>query len=105
MIKTILNQCNTIFAMRTFDETGKEFLSNYLGKDHAEMLSSLQERQAVVFGRASSCENPVLIRLNDRDDFLRIFREKYPPPKLPVMDEEITDETPEAEQSGAIEPF
>ena len=31
--KTILNQCNTVFAMRTFDETGKEFLANYIGKD------------------------------------------------------------------------
>lgn len=29
--KTILNQCNTIFA-RTFDDTGKEFSSNYIGK-------------------------------------------------------------------------
>ena len=38
--KTILNQCNTIFAMRTFDETGKEFLSNYIGKDYAGVLSS-----------------------------------------------------------------
>lgn len=29
--KTILNQCNTVFAMRTFDDTGKAFLANYLG--------------------------------------------------------------------------
>ena len=28
--KTILNQCNSVFAMRTFDDTGKEFLANYL---------------------------------------------------------------------------
>ena len=76
--KTILNQCNTIFAMRTFDDTGKDFLSNYIGRDYAETLSSLPERQAVFFGRASSCENPVLIRLNDRDEFKRIFREKFP---------------------------
>ena len=72
--KTILNQCHTIFAMRTFDDTGKEFLGNYLGKEHAAMLSALEERHAVVFGKASSCENPVLIRLNDREVFTRVFR-------------------------------
>lgn len=75
--KTILNQCNTIFAMRTFDDTGKDFLSNYIGKDYAAILPSLQERHAVFFGKASSCDNPVLIRLNDRDDFKRIFRANY----------------------------
>jgi hypothetical protein len=78
--KTILNQCNTIFAMRTFDDTGKEFLSNYVGHDYAETLSSLPERHAVFFGRASSCENPVMIQLNNRDKFREIFRAKFPPP-------------------------
>jgi hypothetical protein len=76
--KTILNQCNTIFAMRTFDETGKEFLSNYISLKYSSKLPTLQERQAVVFGRASSCENPVMIRLNDRVDFLRVFRNPQP---------------------------
>lgn len=72
--KTILNQCNTVFAMRTFDNTGKEFLSNYLGDEYASKLPSLKERHAVFFGRASSCENPVMIRLNDQSDFRRVFR-------------------------------
>jgi len=85
--KTILNQCNTVFAMRTFDETGKEFLSNYIGKDYAASLSSIPERHAVFFGRASTCENPVLIRLNDRDEFKAAFRARYPPPDLPVVTE------------------
>lgn len=78
--KTILNQCNTIFAMRTFDDTGKDFLSNYVGRDYADTLSSLPERHAVFFGRASSCENPVLIQLNDRDTFRQTFRAKFSPP-------------------------
>lgn len=77
--KTILNQCNTIFAMRTFDDTGKDFLSNYIGSDYASILSSLEERHAVFFGKASSCENPVLIRLNDRNEFLEVFRNVFPP--------------------------
>jgi len=72
--KTILNQCNTVFAMRTFDDTGKGFLSNYIGSDYSGILSSLQERHAVFFGKASSCENPVLIRLNDQEDFRSVFR-------------------------------
>lgn len=79
--KTILNQCNTIFAMRTFDDTGKDFLSNYIGADYASSLSSLSERHAVFFGRASSCENPVLIRLNDREKFIEVFRTDNPPPQ------------------------
>lgn len=81
--KTILNQCNTIFAMRTFDDTGKEFLSNYIGGDYASVLPSLNARHAVVFGKASTCENPVLIRLNDRDAFLETFRQEHPPRELP----------------------
>lgn len=72
--KTILNQCNTIFAMRTYDETGKEFLSNFISSKYANRLATLKEREAVFFGRASSCENPVMIRLNDRSDFIRAFK-------------------------------
>lgn len=97
--KTILNQCNSIFAMRTFDETGKDFLSNYVGKDYAGALSSISERHAVFFGKASSCENPVLIRLNDQDQFRGVFREQFPPKPLPEFEEntevtQVTDERP-----------
>lgn len=80
--KTILNQCNTVFAMRTFDETGKEFLANYIGKEYAASLSSISERHAVLFGKASSCENPILIRLNDREEFRQVFRAENPPPQI-----------------------
>ena len=64
--------------MRSFDETGKGFLSDYISKDYADKLSLLRERHAVFFGKASSCENPVLIRLNDRKDFLEVFRQQHP---------------------------
>lgn len=74
--KTILNQCNTIFAMRSFDDTSKDFLSNYIGKDYASLLPALPERHAIFFGRASSCENPVHIALNDRAGFIAAFRAK-----------------------------
>ena len=72
--KSILNQCNSIFALRVFDATGMEFLSNYIGDDYSAVLSTLEDRHAVFFGRASSCREPVLVRLNDRDDFIQVFR-------------------------------
>lgn len=90
--KTILNQCNTIFAMRTFDDTGKEFLGNYIGSDYANVLPSLQPRHAVVFGKASSCENPVLVRLNDQDAFRGRFRSANPPRRpQPAPTEDAAD--------------
>jgi len=67
-----------ITGSSNFSQAGKEFLSNYISLKYSSKLSTLQERQAVVFGRASSCENPVLIRLNDQADFLRVFRNQQP---------------------------
>lgn len=81
--KTILNQCNTVLAFRTFDDTGMNFLENYLGPDYAHILPSLEERNVVFFGKASSCENPVLMTVNDRKDFVNRFRAKYPLPDKP----------------------
>ena len=83
--KTILNQCNTVFAMRIFDDTGKDFLANYIGGDYATYLPSMEARHAVVFGKASTCDNPVIIRLNNRDDFLATFRPVNPPRPLPMV--------------------
>jgi len=77
--KTILNQCNTVFALRVFDSTGMEFLRNYIGDDYSGVLSTLEDRHAVVFGRASSCSDPVLVRLNDRQRFLRLNRQRPHP--------------------------
>ena len=72
--KSILNQCNTIFALRVFDATGMEFLGNYIGNDYASKLSTLSDRRAILFGRASSCNEPIMVQLNDRDDFKIAFR-------------------------------
>lgn len=81
--KSILNQCNTVFALRSFDDTSRDFLSNYIGKDYAQVLSTLPQRHAVFFGKASSCSNPVMVRVNDRDAFVAAFRAAHPPPALP----------------------
>jgi DNA helicase HerA-like ATPase len=63
--KTILNQCNTIFALQSFDQTGLEFLKNYIGEQYAYALSTLLKRQVVIFGKASSSRRPVIARLNE----------------------------------------
>ncbi len=102
--KTILNQCNTVFAMRTFDDTGKVFLANYIGKEYADSLSSLSERHAVLFGKASSCENPIQIRLNDREKFLEAFRAGNPPPLLPQDNEPPEPAEPEPPIAPAENP-
>ena len=63
--KSILNQCNTVFALRVYDQTGTEFLGNFIGADYARLLANLPDRTAIVFGKASSCRSPLLIELND----------------------------------------
>jgi len=89
--KSILNQCNSVFALRVFDATGMEFLSNYIGTDFSRVLSTLEDRHAVFFGRASSCKEPVLIRLNDREDFLAAFRDQTVDDKVNGQDISTTD--------------
>lgn len=63
--KSILNQCNTIFALRVFDDTGKQFLENYIGKDYSSILPTLEERHAVCIGKALKLKQPVIIQLNN----------------------------------------
>jgi hypothetical protein len=64
--KSILNQCNTIFAMRVFDDTGKSFLENYIGTDYTNTLPTLEERNAIVIGKGLQLKQPVIIELNDK---------------------------------------
>ena len=47
------------------DATGEGFLKSYIREDYATLLSTLDERHAIVFGRASSCTEPVLVRPNE----------------------------------------
>lgn len=65
--KSVLNQANTVFAMRIFDETGINFLENYIGKDYAKALPTLEERHAVVIGKSLKLKQPVIIELNHKD--------------------------------------
>jgi uncharacterized protein len=65
--KSILSQCNTIFGMKVFDTSGKEFLENFIGKDYADNLALLEDRHAVVTGKAMDLKQPVIITLNDME--------------------------------------
>jgi hypothetical protein len=47
------------------DATGEDLLKSYLREGYATLLSTLDERHAIVFGRASSCTVPVLVRPNE----------------------------------------
>jgi hypothetical protein len=68
--KSILNQCNTIFALRVFDDTGKGFLENYIGGDYANTLATLEERHAIVIGKGLRLKQPVIIQLNNMADII-----------------------------------
>lgn len=68
--KSILNQCNTIFAMRVFDDTGKSFLENYIGSDYANTLPTLEERHAIAIGKGLRLKQPVIVQLNERSEIV-----------------------------------
>ncbi len=74
--KTILNQCNTIVALRSFDQTGLDFLSNYMGSDYSQAISTLPIRDGIIVGKASSCLMPVIFRIPD-------FGSRWNPPANP----------------------
>lgn len=68
--KSILNQCNTIFAMRIFDDTGKQFLENYIGSDYSQLLPTLEERHCIGIGKALKLKQPVILELNNTNDLM-----------------------------------
>lgn len=63
--KSILNQCNTMIAMRSFDQTGLDFLSNYMGNEYSQAISTLPSRDAIIVGKSSSCQSPVIFTVPD----------------------------------------
>lgn len=63
--KTILNQCNTVFALRSFDQTGLDVLRNYLGDEYSQAISTLPRYTAVLVGQASSSARPIILKVSD----------------------------------------
>lgn len=68
--KSVLNQCNTIFALRVFDDTGKQFLENYIGSDYSNLLPTLEERHCIAIGKALKLKQPVILELNDMNGII-----------------------------------
>ncbi len=64
--KSILNQCNTIFAFQAYDETGFEFMKNYMGDHHVRALPNLRKRHGVVVGKASRSDRPLIVRMKEQ---------------------------------------
>lgn len=79
--KTILNQCNTIFALRSFDQTGLDFLRNYMGDEYSQAISTLPDRTAILVGKASSSARPIILKVSD---FGNRWTENQPPPTTPT---------------------
>jgi hypothetical protein len=86
--------------MRVYDATGMEFLANYVGPAYAPLLSTLRDRQAVVFGRASSCNAPLILNLNDTDAFLNKFWKSRVDP-MPRTRYGVPGERPDASHESA----
>jgi hypothetical protein len=63
--KTILNQCNTIVALQSFDQTGLDFLKNYMGDEYSNSISTLPLRHAILVGKASSSSRPVIFQIEE----------------------------------------
>jgi len=65
--KSILNQCNSIFAFQAYDETGFEFMKNYMGDHYVRALPNLKRRYGVLVGKTSVSDRPVIVRYHDQD--------------------------------------
>jgi len=65
--KTILNQCNSIIALQSFDQTGLDFLKNYMGEEYSNSISTLPLRHAILVGKASSSSRPVIFKIDELD--------------------------------------
>lgn len=61
--KTVLTQCNTIICFQAFDETSFTFLGNYIGKDLVQALPNLKKYHAIVTGKASKSNIPMIVDL------------------------------------------
>ena len=66
--KTVLTQCSSVIAFRSYDNTSAEFLSNYVGDDLSKALSNLADREAVVVGNAFRSQVPLICRVLDVDE-------------------------------------
>lgn len=66
--KTVLTQCSSVIAFRSYDNTSAEFLSNYLGDELVKALPNLPDRHAIVVGSAFHSQVPLICRVLDIEE-------------------------------------
>ena len=71
VVKSVLNQCNTMVSFQACDETGFDFLKNYMGSYHVRSLPNLKPRHGIVVGKASRSRRPVMVHFEDQIRELR----------------------------------
>jgi hypothetical protein len=80
VVKSVLNQCNTIFSFQAFDETGFDFLKNYMGAFHVHSLPNLKSRHCILVGKASRSQRPIMVRFDEQNRGLQ----QQPAPDMAV---------------------
>ena len=75
--KTILYQCHTIIALQSFDETSKNFMGAYINQKYLDSMSILPRFRAIVVGKGSSCDKPVIVDFFDKK-LVECDKEKKP---------------------------
>jgi hypothetical protein len=61
--KTVLTQCNTVISFSCFDQTSIDFLTNFFGRPHAELVPNLEFLQAVAFGKGIRSQRPLIVEI------------------------------------------
>jgi uncharacterized protein len=98
VVKSVLNQCNTIVSFQAFDETGFEFLRNYMGSFHVQSLPNLRPRHGIVVGKASRTRRPVMVQFHEQ---ARVIR-RDPAAPMPVIAEVIAPAEGEPAEPEAV---
>ena len=62
--KSALSQCENLVAFKSVDQTGLDYLEAILGDSARNLLPSLQQGQAIVFGPAASVDAPATIEVS-----------------------------------------
>jgi hypothetical protein len=88
--KSALSQCENIIAFRSVDRTGLDYLDTIAGRDTSDMLPSLKQGQALVFGPAFSCDSPVVVQIlqeTAKSNFVEISPPMDSPANLSAEDD------------------
>lgn len=62
-----------VVSFQAFDETGFEFLKNYMGQYHVRSLPNLKPRHGILVGKASRSRRPVMVHFTEQQ---RVVREQ-----------------------------